>query len=177
VRTEAVAPLRPLIEPTGASFFLFASYPPSVWDIHTKFGGTDTLVRSIEQGRDLAATLADHTCALIRGHGAVVVGASIQRAVLAVIYLQVNADVFLKALPLGAPKPLSAEEIERSNRSAILAARARSQLGVLLPTCRSRPRLAKRLFAGLVEQSAGLIDQFLQRFVRLHRWKSALPAP
>jgi hypothetical protein len=36
-----------------------------VWDIRTRFGGTDMLVRSLEQGRDFSATLANNTCALI----------------------------------------------------------------------------------------------------------------
>jgi ribulose-5-phosphate 4-epimerase/fuculose-1-phosphate aldolase len=88
-----------------------------VWDIRTKFGGTDMLVRSLEQGRDLAATLAGHTCLLIRGHGAVVVGASIERAVLTAIYLEVNAKVLLEALRLGTPEELSAEEIAKSSEA------------------------------------------------------------
>jgi HCOMODA/2-hydroxy-3-carboxy-muconic semialdehyde decarboxylase len=88
-----------------------------VWDIRRKFGGTDMLVRSLEQGRDLAATLAGHTCVLIRGHGAVVVGASIERAVLTAIYLEVNAKVLLEALPLGVPEGLSAEEIAKSSEA------------------------------------------------------------
>jgi HCOMODA/2-hydroxy-3-carboxy-muconic semialdehyde decarboxylase len=102
-------PLKPVVHTASV---IGAEIP--VWDIRAKFGGTDMLVRSIEQGRDLAAALAGNTCALMRGHGAVVVGASIERAVLTAIYLQVNADVLLKALPLGEPKPLSLEEIERS---------------------------------------------------------------
>ena len=102
-------PLRPVVHTASV---IGAVVP--VWDIRTKFGGTDMLVRSIEQGRDLAATLASNTCVLIRGHGAVVVGASIERAVLTAIYLQVNANVLLQALPLGLPEPLTAEEIERS---------------------------------------------------------------
>jgi ribulose-5-phosphate 4-epimerase/fuculose-1-phosphate aldolase len=89
-----------------------------VWDIRTKFGATDMLVRSIEQGRDLAAALGANTCALLRGHGAVVVGASIERAVLTAIYLQVNAKVLLQSLQLDkAPEPLSAEEIARSSET------------------------------------------------------------
>jgi HCOMODA/2-hydroxy-3-carboxy-muconic semialdehyde decarboxylase len=102
-------PLRPVVHTASV---IGAEIP--VWDIRTRFGGTDMLVRSIEQGRDLAATLAANTCVLIRGHGAVVVGASIERAVLTAIYLQVNANVLLQALPLGAPTALSAEEIARS---------------------------------------------------------------
>jgi ribulose-5-phosphate 4-epimerase/fuculose-1-phosphate aldolase len=102
-------PLRPVVHTASV---IGAVVP--VWDIRTKFGETDMLVRSIEQGRDLAATLASNTCALIRGHGAVVVGTSLERAVLTAIYLQVNATVLLQSLPLGAPVALSAEEIERS---------------------------------------------------------------
>jgi ribulose-5-phosphate 4-epimerase/fuculose-1-phosphate aldolase len=102
-------PLRPVVHTASV---IGAVVP--VWDIRTKFGGTDMLVRSIEQGRDLAAALARNTCLLIRGHGAVVVGASVERAVLTAIYLQVNANVLLQALPLGEPTALSAEEIEHS---------------------------------------------------------------
>jgi HCOMODA/2-hydroxy-3-carboxy-muconic semialdehyde decarboxylase len=102
-------PLRPVVHTASV---IGAEIP--VWDIRTKFGGTDMLVRTLEQGRDLAATLAGNACLLMRGHGAVVASASVERAVLTAIYLQVNANVLLKALPLGVPEPLSAEEIERS---------------------------------------------------------------
>ena len=102
-------PLRPVVHTASV---IGAEIP--VWDIRTRFGATDMLVRTLEQGKDLATALADHTCVLIRGHGAVVVGASIERAVLTAIYLQVNANVLLQALPLGTPQGLSAEEIARS---------------------------------------------------------------
>jgi HCOMODA/2-hydroxy-3-carboxy-muconic semialdehyde decarboxylase len=102
-------PLRPVVHTASV---IGAEIP--VWDIRTRFGATDMLVRTIEQGRDLAATLSDNTCALMRGHGAVVVGESIERAVLTAIYLQVNANVLLQALPLGAAEALSGEEIARS---------------------------------------------------------------
>ena len=102
-------PLKPVVHTASV---IGAEVP--VWDIRTRFGATDMLVRSIEQGRDLAATLAGNTCVLMRGHGAAVVGASVERAVLTAIYLQVNAAVLLQALPLGLPEALSAEEIARS---------------------------------------------------------------
>jgi len=105
-------PLRPVVHTASV---IGAEIP--VWDIRTKFGATDMLVRSIEQGRDLAAALGDNTCALLRGHGAVVVGASIERAVLTAIYLQVNAKVLSQALQLGEPEPLSGEEIARSSET------------------------------------------------------------
>ncbi len=85
-----------------------------VWDIGERFGATDMLVRTMEQGRDLAATLGANTCLLMRGHGAVVTGATIQQAVVASVYLQINADVQLRALSIGEPQGLSAEEIELS---------------------------------------------------------------
>jgi HCOMODA/2-hydroxy-3-carboxy-muconic semialdehyde decarboxylase len=109
-------PLRPVVHTASV---IGATVP--VWDIRTKFGATDMLVRSIEQGRDLAATLADNTCLLIRGHGAVVVGASIQRAVLTAIYLTVNANVLLQAQRFGSPEGLSAEEIARSSETQFSA--------------------------------------------------------
>ena len=102
-------PLKPVIHTASV---IGAAIP--VWDIRTAFGDTDMLVRTIEQGRDLAATLAANTCLLMRGHGAVVVGASVQQAVLTAIYLQVNANVLLEALQLGAAEGLSAEEIAQS---------------------------------------------------------------
>ncbi len=102
-------PLRPVVHTASV---IGAEIP--VWDIRTRFGATDMLVRTIEQGRDLAAMLGDNTCLLIRGHGAVVAGGSIERAVLTAIYLQVNANVLLQALPLGAPVALGEEEIARS---------------------------------------------------------------
>jgi HCOMODA/2-hydroxy-3-carboxy-muconic semialdehyde decarboxylase len=102
-------PLRPVVH---AASVIGATIP--VWDIQTDFGDTDMLVRNMEQGASLAATLANNSCVLIRGHGAVVVGTSIQRAVLTAVYLQVNANALLQASALGAPKGLSDAEIALS---------------------------------------------------------------
>src|SRR5262245_42689753 len=96
------APLQPVIHTPSV---IRATIP--VWDIRDRFGATDMLVRTLDQGRDLAKTLGANTCALMRGHGAVVVGASIQRAVLTAIYLQVNANVVMQARQLGAVTWLS----------------------------------------------------------------------
>jgi ribulose-5-phosphate 4-epimerase/fuculose-1-phosphate aldolase len=99
-------PLRPVLH---AASVIGAEIP--VWDIRDEYGDTDMLVRRIEQGRNLAETLADNTCLLMRGHGAVVVGADIQRAVVTAVYLQVNAEVLLQARSLGELTALSDEEI------------------------------------------------------------------
>ncbi len=88
-----------------------------VWDIHDHFGDTDMLVRTIEQGRDLATALGKHTCLLMRGHGCVVTGATVKQAVLTAIYLQVDATVQLNAAALGDVQPLSAGEIAKSRET------------------------------------------------------------
>jgi HCOMODA/2-hydroxy-3-carboxy-muconic semialdehyde decarboxylase len=84
------------------------------WDIATKFKETDMLERSMEQGRDLAATLGRNTCALMRGHGAVVAAGTLKQAVIVAIYLKVNAEVQLQAMAIGTPRALSDREIELS---------------------------------------------------------------
>jgi len=82
-----------------------------LWDIRTKFNQTDMLVRTMDQGRDLAATLGGNTCALMRGHGAVVATATLKQAVIAAIYLKVNAEIQLQAMSIGMPQGLSATEV------------------------------------------------------------------
>ena len=103
-------PLRPVVHVASV---IGAEIP--VWDIRDDFGNTDMLVRSMEMGHDLAQTLGDNTCLLMRGHGAVVVGATVQQATVASVYLQVNAQILLQALTMGEPEYLSAGEIELSS--------------------------------------------------------------
>jgi len=101
----------PLVPLTHTAAVIGAKVP--VWDIAERFGDTDTLVRTMEIGRNLAATLADNTCLLMRGHGAVVVGASVPEAVISAIYLEVNARIMIETLSLSdSPVVLSEREIE-----------------------------------------------------------------
>jgi len=101
------APLRPV---NHTASVIGAEIP--VWDIRDEFGDTDLLVRDMEKGRDLANTLDDNTCLLMRGHGAVVVGPSVKHSVMTAVYLQVNAEIILDASQLGEPRGLSDAEIE-----------------------------------------------------------------
>lgn len=82
-----------------------------VWDIRDRFGNTDLLVTCMEHGRDLAATLGGGSTALMRGHGAVIAGGSIEQAVMTAIYLKVNAQILLAAGPLGDIEFLNDEEV------------------------------------------------------------------
>ena len=92
-----------------------------VWDIRDNFGDTNLLVTTNDQGRDLAAALGPRRVALMRGHGCVVAGGSLKEAVMASIYLQVNAGLLLESLKLGEVEYLSPGEI---------AIMAEGQLGV-----------------------------------------------
>jgi HCOMODA/2-hydroxy-3-carboxy-muconic semialdehyde decarboxylase len=59
------------------------------------------LAGSPELGRALAGVLADKPAVLMRGHGAVIVGRSVEEAVARSVYLEVNARVQAQALALG----------------------------------------------------------------------------
>jgi HCOMODA/2-hydroxy-3-carboxy-muconic semialdehyde decarboxylase len=82
-----------------------------VWDIRDNFGDTNLLVTTNAQGRDLAGTLGPRRVALMRGHGCVVAGGSLKEAVMASVYLQVNARLLLESLRLGDVTYLSPGEI------------------------------------------------------------------
>ena len=66
--------------------------------------GTDLLVKTPELGRALADLLATKAAALMRGHGAVVVGENLPRAIGRSIYLEMNAQMQLQALALAGAK-------------------------------------------------------------------------
>lgn len=83
-----------------------------VFDIREKFGPTDMLVNRKERGTELARVLAQHTTALMRGHGDVVVGSNIQNVVWRAYYTEINARMLAQAIALGGGPVmyLSAEE-------------------------------------------------------------------
>jgi len=81
------------------------------WDSRTAFGDTNLLVTTMDMARHLAGALADRPVVLMRGHGAVVAGASLREVVFNSIYLQLNADLQMKARALGDVTFLSDGEI------------------------------------------------------------------
>jgi len=72
-----------------------------VFDIRKAAGVTDLLVRDAALGKALAKSLGQKSAALMRGHGAVVVAASIPNVVGRSIYLDVNARAQAQAIALG----------------------------------------------------------------------------
>jgi len=102
------------------SSFLGAGVP--VFEIRDVVAESDMLVRNPAIGAALAKVLADKPMALMRGHGAVVVGNSIPQVVFRAYYAEMNARLQAEAMRLGPVTYLSAEEA---------AAAARTNDGVL----------------------------------------------
>ena len=90
------SPLRPVF---GLAGFLAEGVP--VFEIRKTAGMTDLLIRDATRGRALAQTLGNKPVALMRGHGAVVVGSSLPVTVGRCIYLDTNARVQQQAIALG----------------------------------------------------------------------------
>ncbi len=72
-----------------------------VFEIRDAGGMTDMLIGNSALGQGLARALGNHPAALIRGHGAVVVGPSIPVAIGRSIYLEINAKFQAQAIALG----------------------------------------------------------------------------
>jgi ribulose-5-phosphate 4-epimerase/fuculose-1-phosphate aldolase len=71
---------------------------------------------SNELGRDLVACLGDNIVALMRGHGCVVTGPTVETTVLTSIYLRINARLQMDAMSMGEVTYLSPGEIELSSQ-------------------------------------------------------------
>jgi ribulose-5-phosphate 4-epimerase/fuculose-1-phosphate aldolase len=102
-------PIRPIVH-LGCMFYegipLYDDYDVSA----------GMLISSKEEGERVARVLGSARALLMRGHGCVVVGASIASLMMASIYLRDNAAVQLQAMALGQPKYLSYEEGRAATR-------------------------------------------------------------
>lgn len=125
------APLKALIH--VANFL--GSDPVPVFDLDTIEGPHNgMLVINSASGSALAGKLGNRTVVLMRGHGMTVVGTNVRRATYNAIYTQVNAQVEMEALKLGAPKfmnPFEVQRVGQINRAwEMWADHAKSRLGV-----------------------------------------------
>jgi HCOMODA/2-hydroxy-3-carboxy-muconic semialdehyde decarboxylase len=99
-------PLRPMIASVGD----MGLHVP-VWDIAEKFGdATDLQVSNQEQGRDLARCLGENRVALLRGHGFIVTGRTLNDAVRLSAYIPRNGRTIVAATPFGPTIGLSPGE-------------------------------------------------------------------
>jgi len=92
----STVPLRPMYH---MSSFIAEGVP--VYEIRDTAGVTDMLVKDGRLGRALAQVLGDKPAALMRGHGAVIVGDAIPKVVGRSIYLDLNARLQTQAITLG----------------------------------------------------------------------------
>jgi ribulose-5-phosphate 4-epimerase/fuculose-1-phosphate aldolase len=105
-------PLRPIFH---MSSFLGAGVP--IFEIREAGGpATDMLIRNPELGAALARKIGTSAVVLMRGHGDVVVGASVEQVVFRAIYTEINAKLEAEALRLGAGQVnfLNADEAARA---------------------------------------------------------------
>lgn len=103
-------PLRPI---SHMAAFLGAGVP--VFEIRDAAGMTDLLVRTPILAQALARTLGASAAALMRGHGAVVVGPTIQHAVARSVYMEANARLQQQAMALGPVTYLDPEEARKAD--------------------------------------------------------------
>ena len=113
----SAVPLRPLYHMAA---FIGDGVP--VFEIRDAAGMTDMLIGDADRGRALARTLGGKPAALMRGHGAVVVGATIPIAVGRSIYLDMNARLQTTAMALGGPvrylDPQEADKVMAAGENA-----------------------------------------------------------
>jgi HCOMODA/2-hydroxy-3-carboxy-muconic semialdehyde decarboxylase len=83
-----------------------------VYDIKKNFGTTDLLVSDPAKGQDLARSLGRKGVALMRAHGSVACGPTLQTAVFRAVYTEVNARIQHWTLALGKGAPVAALDQE-----------------------------------------------------------------
>lgn len=94
--SDSSVPLRPMYH---MSSFIAQGVP--VFEVRDVAGMTDLLVKDARLGRALARVLGEKPAALMRGHGAVIVGSTIPTAVGRSVYLELNARLQAQAIALG----------------------------------------------------------------------------
>ena len=98
--------------------FLAAGVP--VFDIRDKFGATDMLVGNASKGEALAETLGAKDVVLMRAHGSVACGPSLQTAVFRAVYTEVNARIQHWAAALAAGEPLQGLDEEEGELADVV---------------------------------------------------------
>ncbi len=99
--------------------FLAAGVP--VFDIREKFGATDMLVSDGAKGIALARSLGRKDVAMMRAHGSVTCGPTLQTAVFRAVYAEVNARIQHWALALAAGgSPVAALDAEEGRLADVI---------------------------------------------------------
>jgi HCOMODA/2-hydroxy-3-carboxy-muconic semialdehyde decarboxylase len=102
--------LRPIYHMSG---FLGEGAP--IFEIRDTAGMTDLLILNNELGDALAGILGDRSVVVMRGHGSVAVGNSIQQVVFRAIYTEVNARLQVETAKLGPINFLAPQEAAKAS--------------------------------------------------------------
>jgi ribulose-5-phosphate 4-epimerase/fuculose-1-phosphate aldolase len=116
--SPSVVPFSVTNVPMRALFHMAAFVGEGVpnFEIRKVKKGSDLLIRTPELGKALAKTLAAKPAALMRGHGSVVVGENLPRAVGRSVYLEISARMQMQALLLSKKITyFDAAEVKASN--------------------------------------------------------------
>jgi ribulose-5-phosphate 4-epimerase/fuculose-1-phosphate aldolase len=98
--------------------FIAAGVP--VFDIREKFGATDMLVSDGVKGVALAQAMGKKDIALMRAHGSVACGPTLQTAVFRAVYTEVNARIQHMTLALGNGAPIAALDAEEGRLADVI---------------------------------------------------------
>ena len=90
--------------------FIAAGVP--VFDIRDRFGATDMLVGNGAKGVALAQVMGNNDIVLMRAHGSVACGSTLQTAVFRAVYTEVNARIQHWTTALGGGAPMAALDQE-----------------------------------------------------------------
>ena len=98
--------------------FISAGVP--VFDIRAKFGATDMLIRDPAKGVALAAAMGGHDIALMRAHGSVACGPTLQTAVFRAVYTEVNSRVQHWSVALAAGGEIAGLDAEEGRLADVI---------------------------------------------------------
>ena len=120
-RADAMAVLH-LHLPTATLFSIAGAPLRPVGVMGSPFGGAvpvcpdATLIQRREQGDAVARALGQNLAVLLQGHGAVIVGGSIEEAFVAAILLEDNAVLQYRASAIGTPKAMKGDALRRAQK-------------------------------------------------------------
>jgi HCOMODA/2-hydroxy-3-carboxy-muconic semialdehyde decarboxylase len=98
--------------------FIAAGVP--VFDIRKKFGSTDMLVSDGAKGVALAQAMGKKDVALMRAHGSVACGPTLQTAVFRAVYTEVNARIQHMTLALGKGTTIAALDVDEGKLADVI---------------------------------------------------------
>ena len=105
VHSPNLTALAAMDEPPGELLMIHASF----WPERIPLWERPDLVRDHDSGRELVETMGDHAIALMRWHGAVIVGETLREAVFRTLLAERHAGLLLTSLAHGRPlKPVAA---------------------------------------------------------------------